>query len=98
MLAHNTNTAITQYTKEHQMDRMDLMEHTLKWVWGACVLWNQHAKLFDMNSVKFQEFVHRTHDVAWKHLTQGKILDSSCSDFECCISLDAKRLFGVYTR
>ena len=76
------------------MNRFDLIKHTLQWVWGACILWNQYAKQFDTNSREFQDFVHRTHGVVIDYL-RGRIrLDGACSDFECCTALDAKAVFG----
>ena len=77
------------------MHRFDLIKHTLYWVWGACILWNQTAKQFNnTDSQEFQEFVHRCHNVVWGYLRERQVLDSTCSDFECHLALDAKTLFG----
>ena len=79
------------------MFRSQLIQHTLEWVWGVCILWNQHYKQFNTPD-EMQGFVHRTHDVVWKHLAQNKVLDGTCSDLECTTALTAERLFGEMVR
>jgi hypothetical protein len=77
------------------MNRHDAIEFTLQWVWGVCILWNQHMNAFsDLNHQEFQSFVHRTHNVVWRYLNGRQALDGSCSDFECDTALKARRLFG----
>ena len=87
------------------MNHPDII-NTLRWTWGACVLWNQLANQFarDSNelvqfaridSSEFQDFVHRTHSVIYRYLQGQQTLNGSCSDLECTLALEAKELFGV---
>ena len=78
------------------MHRDDLVNITLQWVWGACIMWNMDAKQFDSNSTQMQEFIHRTHSVVWRYLTRRENLDGSCSDLECDLALKAAQAFGQH--
>ena len=75
----------------------DLIKHTMTFVQGACVEWNSHSKQFiHVTSHDFHDFVFRTHIIAYKYL-QGQIpLDGSCSDFECEVAMNVKKIFGVH--
>lgn len=76
------------------MIAVNLMTHTLAYVYGRCMLWNMEAKQFaDLNSQEFLSFAHRTHNVCWRYLHSRQNLDGSCSDFECTVALDARSLF-----
>ena len=75
------------------MGRTELVNHTLQWTWGACIMWNQWAKQFNIGDPAFQDFVHRTHTVVWKYLTGQHGLTGSCSDFECNTAMQARAVF-----
>lgn len=77
------------------LNRDDLLKQTHRWVWGACVEWNDHAKQFDVTSTAFTDFVSRTHWVVFRFLRGQQTLDGSCSDFECTLALEAKYTFGL---
>lgn len=78
------------------MHRDDLMQNTLRWVFGYCYLWNQQAKQFDFNSVEYTRYVHRVHTTIWRYLHGQQSLDASCSDLECTGALEARRVFGGF--
>lgn len=78
------------------MHRDDLVRHTLRWTWGACVMWNYGAEQFNSIDEKFRDFVQRTHTVVWNYLVNKNGLDGSCSDFECSTALHAEELFGRF--
>jgi hypothetical protein len=83
--------------KEIEMHKAEVMSAVLNYVWGCCVLWNQWAKQFnDVNSMEFQDFVHRTNETAWRYLVGRKTLDGSCSDHECEVAMKAYRLFSCH--
>lgn len=79
------------------LDISDLIKHTNLWVLGQCVTWNLHAKQFaDMAGREFHDFVNRTHTVVFRYLRGTQTLDGTCSDFECTIAIEARRVFGLY--
>ena len=60
------------------MDRTELIKQTLRWVWGACILWNQQAKQFNStDDTSFLHFVHRTHAVVFRYLRGNQVLDGT---------------------
>lgn len=83
-----------------KLHRDDLLSATLAWVMGKCFEWNLHAQqfvlTFDDQDHRFQDFVHRTHTVVWRYLQGHITLDGTCSDLECTMALEAKRIFGYH--
>jgi hypothetical protein len=77
------------------MHTSDLMTHTMAYVFGQCMLWNQHAKQFngDWNDQAFLSFAHRTHNVCWRYLNGQQTLDGTCSDFECDVAIKCRAVF-----
>ena len=76
------------------MHRDDLINATLTYVTGACVEYNSHVKIFsDTSSADFYLFRNRVHDVVWKYIHGHKVLDGTCSDFECTLALSAAPVF-----
>ena len=80
------------------MTHGDLLNHTLRWVYGYCLLWNQQANQFAPGSREFDEFVHRVHTKVWNYLHGKQTLDASCSDLECTMALEARALFRDFVK
>jgi hypothetical protein len=76
---------------------MDLFKETYRWTLDSCVEWNLWARQFsDMTGKNFLDFVKRTHDVVYGYLQGEKSLDGTCSDLECNLALEAKKVFEAY--
>jgi hypothetical protein len=73
----------------------DLIKNVSLYVQGACLEWNRHYKQFDANGEEFQRFCERTTEIVFAYIRGKKTLDGSCSDFECTLSIDASKVFGL---
>ena len=78
------------------MRRDDLLNHTLRWVFGYCWCYNMAHQQFDANSHQFHDWMHRVHNTIWRYLHGKQTLDASCSDLECTMALEARALFGSF--
>ncbi len=75
------------------LNSFDLVNATLRYIMGACLEWEQHAKQFIGRPEDFHQFCLRTHDVCWKYARGQKTLNGSCSDFECTTAMEMRRAF-----
>lgn len=80
------------------MHRDDLLQNTLRWVFGYCYMWNQQVKQFDFNSVEYTNYVYRVHTTVWRYLHKQISLGASCSDLECTAAIEAQRVFGGFIK
>lgn len=78
------------------MHRDDLLQDTLRWVFGYCYMWNRQAQQFAPGSREFDEYVYRVHNKVWRYLHGQQGLDASCSDLECTAAIEARRVFGGF--
>lgn len=80
------------------MQRDDLLNHTLRWVFGYCYMWNRQAQQFAPGSREFDEYVYRVHTKVWRYLNGQQTLDASCSDLVCTMALEARALFREFIK
>ena len=78
------------------MDITELIKQVRRWVLGACTEWNEQMRQFaDLAGAEFRAFIERTTNTVLRYIRGQQTLDGSCSDLECTLAHEARRLFGM---